>query len=182
MKRISFLICFLSLFISLATNVVAFGPVTNPTNRLESTVKATGKDSETSLNSIDCLVSNILTYAEQYIGVPYRSGGVSGNGFDCSGFTSTVFREFGVPMPRTTNGQAVLGIDVDLSETKPGDLLFFKGRNSASNRIGHVALVTETKEGDIRFIHASVSKGITIDSINQTYYKERIIKAKRLFY
>lgn len=182
MKRISFLVCFLSLYLSLATNIVASGPVTNPTDKLESTDKASGKEYVTSLNSIDCLVTNIISYAETYIGVPYRHGGVSAKGFDCSGFTSTVFQEFGFPMPRTTTGQANLGIDIELSEVKRGDLLFFKGRNATSNRIGHVALVTDSSNGDIMFIHASVSKGITVDSIEQKYYKKRIIKAKRLVY
>jgi cell wall-associated NlpC family hydrolase len=79
---------------------------------------------------------------------------------------------------------AEYGKTVRLSEVKPGDLMFFKGSNINSSKIGHVALVVDVSNEDgIKFIHASSSKGITIDKFNGSkYYVPRYVTTKRLDY
>jgi cell wall-associated NlpC family hydrolase len=79
---------------------------------------------------------------------------------------------------------AEYGRTVKLSEAKPGDLMFFKGRNVNSTRIGHVAMILEvSNEGEIKFIHAASSKGISIDKFNGSgYYVPRYVTTKRLDY
>ncbi|MCU0354430.1 MAG: C40 family peptidase [Cytophagales bacterium] len=126
------------------------------------------------------LLDNLVTYAKNYLGVPYRSGGRSEKGFDCSGFTSYVFSQFGFSLPRTSYGQAVAGKAVNTDEIRKGDLIFFKGRNAKSRVVGHVGIVISDKGEKIRFIHASVNRGISIETIDSKYYKPRFVKSVRL--
>ncbi len=128
-------------------------------------------------------VDDIIAYAKKFIGTPYHFGGTTPSGFDCSGFIYYVMGNFGVPVTRTSYGLAEFGETVMLSAIRPGDLMFFKGRNVNSTGVGHVALCIESTNNVIKFIHASSSKGITIDTFNASkYYVPRFIKAKRLDY
>lgn len=129
-------------------------------------------------------VNSILSFAKTFLGTPYVSAGSSPTGFDCSGFISYVLGNFGLSITRSSYGMAEYGRTVKLSEAKPGDLMFFKGRNSKSERIGHVAMIYEvSKEGEIKFIHAASSKGISIDKFNGSgYYVPRYVMTKRLDY
>ena len=129
-------------------------------------------------------VENMLSFAKTFLGTPYLSSGASPTGFDCSGFVSYVLGNFGFSIIHSSYGMAEYGKTVRLNEVKPGDLMFFKGSNISSSKIGHVALVVEvSKEEGIKFIHASSSKGITIDKFNGSkYYVPRYITTKRLDY
>jgi cell wall-associated NlpC family hydrolase len=131
---------------------------------------------------IDQKSDAIIKYAKQFMGVPYVWGGMSPSGFDCSGFINYVFRGFGFSLTRTSYGMAELGTTVSLKDLQPGDLMFFKARNLNSRQVGHVALVVDTTDGIIQFIHAART-GIRIDTFNNhSYYVPRYIKSKRLDY
>jgi len=131
---------------------------------------------------IDQKSDAIIKYAKQFMGVPYVWGGMSPSGFDCSGFINYVFRGFGFSLTRTSYGMAELGTTVSLKDLQPGDLMFFKARNLNSKQVGHVALVVDTTDGIIQFIHAART-GIRIDTFNNhSYYVPRYIKSKRLDY
>lgn len=139
-----------------------------------------------SLQEIQQIVSEksnaIISYAKKFMGVPYVWGGMSPSGFDCSGFINYVFKGFGFNLTRTSYGLAELGKTVRLSELRPGDLMFFKARNLNTTRVGHVALVVDTTDGIIQFIHAART-GIRIDTFNNSsYYVPRYIKSKRMDY
>lgn len=128
-------------------------------------------------------VDNIISYAKNFLGTPYRYGGTSPAGFDCSGFIYYVMGNFGMTLTHSSYGLAEFGETVMLSEVRAGDLLFFKGRNPYANGIGHVGLVIAHDEEGIKFIHSSTSRGVTIDNFNTSkYYIPRFIKAKRLDY
>ena len=129
-------------------------------------------------------VDNMLGFAKTFLGTPYLSSGASPTGFDCSGFVSYVLGTFGMDVIHSSYGLAEYGRTVKLSEAKPGDLMFFKGSNSGSSRIGHVAIIYEVNPTEgIKFIHASSSKGITIDRFNgSAYYVPRYVTTKRLDY
>ena len=129
-------------------------------------------------------VDNMLGFAKTFLGTPYLSSGASPTGFDCSGFVSYVLGNFGMDVIHSSYGLAEYGRTVKLSEAKPGDLMFFKGSNSGSSRIGHVAIIYEVNPTEgIKFIHASSSKGITIDRFNgSAYYVPRYVTTKRLDY
>ena len=139
-----------------------------------------------SSKDIDAIIEQksdaIIKYAKQFMGVPYVWGGMSPSGFDCSGFINYVFRGFGFSLTRTSYGLAELGTTVTLKNLQPGDLMFFKARNLNSKVVGHVALVVDTTDGVIQFIHAART-GIRIDTFNNhSYYVPRYIKSKRLDY
>ncbi len=106
-------------------------------------------------------------------GVPYRYGGLTKDGVDCSGFVFLTFRDqFGLPLPRTAQAQARLGQPVAREDIQPGDLVFFKTRPS----VNHVGIAM----GDDKFLHASTKKGIKISSLSNTYWATRYWKAIRL--
>ncbi|MBM3917106.1 MAG: NlpC/P60 family protein [Sphingomonadales bacterium] len=130
----------------------------------------------------DPQVDAIINYAKSFLGVPYRSGGTTPSGFDCSGFINYIFGNFGFDLVRSSYGLAELGTTVKLSEIQPGDLMFFKGSNVNSTSVGHVALVVEVTPDAIKFIH-SANTGVRIDNFKTSqYYIQRYIKTKRLDY
>lgn len=128
-------------------------------------------------------IDAMIKYAKTFLGTPYKYSGTTPSGFDCSGFINYVMGDFGFELTRTSYGLAELGHTVKLSELRPGDLMFFKGRNVNSSTVGHVAMVIEVSEQEIRMIHASTSRGVTIDNFKaSSYYIPRFLKAKRLDY
>ncbi|MBQ7035899.1 MAG: C40 family peptidase [Clostridia bacterium] len=109
---------------------------------------------------------NILAYAKNFLGVPYRYGGSSPSGFDCSGFVKFVYGYFGVNLPRTSYSQMQSGYAVSTDALQPGDLLFFRGG-------GHVGIYA----GDNMYIHApQTGRTVSVDPIDRT-----IIAARRIF-
>ncbi len=124
----------------------------------------------------------LKTYAEQYIGTPYRGGAVGPNAFDCSGFTRHIYQNFGLSLPHSSGSQSSLGMAIDKEQVRPGDLLFFKGRNRNSSRVGHVGIVSEVlPDGTVKMIHASTSRGVMIDKpFEADYYKNRFLSARRI--
>ena len=101
----------------------------------------------------------ICEYARQFVGNPYRWGGTSlTNGADCSGFTLSVYANYGVSLPHSSKAQANCGTRIDLSELQPGDLVFYGGKN-----IHHVAMYI----GNGQVVHAqSTNTGIVVSSMN----------------
>ena len=124
-------------------------------------------------------IDQILNEASTYIGTPYRFGGMTRSGIDCSAFVLSVYGSAtGISLPRMSSAQAQQGERVGKEELEKGDLLFFQTRGS---RISHVGIVQEiTPEGEIKFIHASTSKGVTISSLNEKYWGMRYRFAKRI--
>lgn len=127
-------------------------------------------------------IDNIINYAKKYLGTPYRYAGMTPSGFDCSGFINYIMGNFGISMARSSYNMAEYGKTVKLSELRKGDLMFFKGSSIRSTSVGHVGLVTEVTEGEIKFIH-SANGGVQITVFNKSkYYVPRFLKATRLDY
>lgn len=111
-----------------------------------------------------------------YIGAPYRLGGMSANGIDCSGFVCLVYKEaFNVSLPRSTSQMQHCGRRISLKEASIGDLIFF--RNYRIGRIGHVGIYM----GEGRFAHASVKHGVRYSDLSEPYYKKRLATIRRIF-
>lgn len=124
-------------------------------------------------------VSDILKDAEKYIGAPYKFGGNTSSGFDCSGFTVKVFEENDFSLPRRSSDQADAGQKIDIKEVKPGDLLFFA--TAGGSRVSHVGIVHDIgADGEVKFIHASTSKGVIISSLNEKYWNKAYLHAQRV--
>ena len=126
------------------------------------------------------LVSDLLTEARSHLGKRYRSGGKGPSAFDCSGFSSYVFRQFGYSLGASSRDQFKQGDEIKINKLRAGDLVFFTGRNSKGG-VGHVGIVTEAdnEKGTFKFIHAATSGGIRIDS-NKGYYEGRYLGARRI--
>lgn len=124
-------------------------------------------------------IDGILNEANTYLGTPYRFGGTTRKGIDCSAFVLSVYgAAAGISLPRVSSAQAQEGERVEKSDLAKGDLLFFQ---TVGKRISHVGIVQEiTPEGEIKFIHASTSKGVTVSSLNEKYWGARYRFAKRV--
>lgn len=134
---------------------------------------------EEPISASDELAQQILDYASKHVGRPYRYGSGGPKAFDCSGFTSYIFKNFGVNLTRSSRSQYNEGEKVNREDIKPGDLLFFKGRGG--NSVGHVGIAVDADEnGKVKFIHAATSKGVTYSTLDEAYYAKRYIGAKRV--
>jgi lipoprotein Spr len=123
--------------------------------------------------------SQVLDFAKSMIGIPYRYASSNpANGFDCSGFVSYVFSNFGFKVPRSSPEFASTGVPVKLEKAKVGDVLIFTGTNPRVRKIGHVGIIYSIENGAIKFIHSTSGKahGVTITDFN-AYYKSRFMKA-----
>lgn len=124
-------------------------------------------------------VESILNDAEDFLGLPYQLGGTSKSGIDCSGLVVIVYGQNKVKLPRRSQDQALQGRKIDISEAKPGDLLFFDTVGKGS--VTHVGIVKKILyKGEITFIHASTTKGVIISSLNNIYWNKAFLFARRV--
>ncbi len=122
-------------------------------------------------------VEQLINSARLYKNIPYRYGGTTPVGFDCSGFTFYVFNKSNVNLPRTSSAQSTIGNFVGIDQVRPGDLIFFgKGK-----KVSHVGIATSNFEDGPIMIHASSSKGIIETNLSESkYWQKRYIKSRRL--
>lgn len=141
-----------------------------------SSSKNTFSSKKTVLTTSDKVVANALKYE----GVSYKFGGTTKRGMDCSGVVYVAFLEEHIHLPRVSRNMAKEGTAIALRKVKKGDLVFFKiGKNN--RRINHVGLVISHKNNNIRFIHATSSRGVIISSLDEKYWKNSFVKATTLF-
>ena len=115
----------------------------------------------------------VITTAKKYLGVPYRFGGTTPKGFDCSGYLQYIFNENGMRIPRAADDQYKIGTGITQTQLQSGDLVFFTTYEKGASHCGLYL-------GNGKFIHASSSKGVRIDELNNSYWKPRYIGAKRI--
>ena len=113
-------------------------------------------------------------FIKDWLGVPYKYGGMTKRGIDCSGFSFTVYKElYTYNLPRTALDQYKSGRKIRTGQLTEGDLVFFRGVREAG--IDHVGVYLE--EG--KFVHASTSIGVTVSNLSEEYYKTRFVGACR---
>lgn len=119
---------------------------------------------------------SIIDTGKKYMGVRYSFGGSSPSGFDCSGFTSYVFKQNGITLPRATSGQATVGTQVSKDNLQAGDLVIFS--NTYKRGPSHVGIYI----GNGQFIHASTTRsgGVIISDINSSYYSNHFSYGRRV--
>ena len=116
--------------------------------------------------------TSVVQYAQTYIGSKYVYGGSSPSGFDCSGFTSYVYKQYGVTLNRTAAGQYSNGVGVSKENLQAGDLVMF-----GTSGINHVGIYI----GGGMMVHAAnPSRGVTTDTINSGYYAKEYVGARRV--
>ena len=129
--------------------------------------------------SVNGEIQEILKDAEKYLGAPYKYAGNTSSGFDCSGFTVKVFDENNEKLPRRSEDQSNSGKEISIKEAKPGDLIFFA--TAGGSKVSHVGIVHDIgNDGEVKFIHASTSKGVIISSLNEKYWNKAYLFARRV--
>lgn len=145
-----------------ADSVIATTTVT-----IDTATVATKPDIETTTNSN----KNIVSYAKNFVGTKYKWAGNTPSGFDCSGYTSYVYKEFNQTLSRRAIEQYNNSKKIKRKQVKPGDLIFF---GSKSN-INHVGIVVSNTKDELIMIHASTSKGVIITNVfESTYWKNKV--------
>ena len=127
----------------------------------------------------DRMIDDLLTEAHKYIGTRYVHGAKGPHAFDCSGYTSYIYKQFGYTISPSSRHQYTEGTPVSRKELRKGDLVFFTSRSSGKN-VGHVGIVVtaNNETGEFTFIHASL-KGVKVSEC-EGYYERRYVGAKRI--
>jgi len=121
------------------------------------------------------VIASLNDQLQNWHGTPYRYGGMSHTGVDCSGFVLLTFRDkFAMQLPRETRQQARVGTQIDKDDLLPGDLVFFK-TGSGDNGL-HVGIY----DTDNQFIHASTSRGVMRSSLDNVYWRKNFWQARRI--
>lgn len=119
----------------------------------------------------------VADYGKKFVGTHYKYAGQSPKtGFDCSGFTSYVLKEYGVSVSPASAVQATEGRKVPLEKVMPGDLIFF---GESKRKISHVGLVVKRGPEGITCVHSTTSRGVIVENVTQsTYWKDKILFAR----
>jgi cell wall-associated NlpC family hydrolase len=128
-------------------------------------------------------IGKLITFAEQFLGTPYKYAGKDPRGFDCSGFVYYVFGQFGLKLPASSVAMDKAGSEIARRQARPGDLILFTGTNLSIRQTGHVGIITEVSDDDIRFIHSSSGKstwGVVYSQLSQANYTRRFLKIVRV--
>ncbi|MGB0937574.1 MAG: NlpC/P60 family protein [Colwellia sp.] len=126
-----------------------------------------------SLSNERAVTSHLYSQLYSWKGTPYKLGGKSKSGIDCSAFVQNTYRtKLGYQLPRSTEAMAETGKEVDLSELKAGDLVFFK----TGIKTNHVGVYLEKG----KFMHASTSKGVMMSAMDNDYWKDVFWQARRV--
>lgn len=134
----------------------------------------------TSTKPIKLKVRNIIDVARSFHGTPYKFGGTTSKGMDCSGLIYTAFKEEDIHLPRISRDMATKGKKISLNDVTIGDLVFFKTDNRR-NVINHVGLVVDVFPGKILFIHSSTSQGVIVSALDESYWNKAFVEARRIF-
>ena len=118
----------------------------------------------------------IVYHAKQYIGTKYKYGGVTSQGMDCSGLIFVAYKKEKIQLPRVSRSMAKVGKKISLRKVRKGDLVFFR-TNKSRRSINHVGLVSSVKNGVIRFVHSTSSRGVIESSLSEKYWKNAFVKA-----
>jgi cell wall-associated NlpC family hydrolase len=132
------------------------------------------RDAASFLDRLSARFKRLVEQAMTYLGTPYRRGGTTRRGLDCSGLTGAVYGEQGLDLPRTAAEQFAEGVAVAVSDLRPGDLVFF--RDTYKRGISHVGIYI----GDGRFLHAAGRRhGVIVSELSRPYYRSRYAGARR---
>ncbi|WP_185858159.1 C40 family peptidase [Blattabacterium cuenoti] len=125
---------------------------------------------------IECIIKKAINYMY----TPYKYGGNTKYGIDCSAFIKNIFASYKILLPRISYNQAKKGLFIPKEKIEKGDLLFFA--TGTSKKINHVGMVIHISNNNIFFIHASRSNGVIISQLYQKYWNHKFIMARRILY
>lgn len=137
-------------------------------------IRKTGTTKNSSLSKADEIINTALTFS----GTRYKYGGTTKKGMDCSGLLYVAFGEHDISLPRVSYNMAEKGKRIKVKNVEKGDLLFFK-TSRKGKRINHVGMVVAADD-EIKFIHASSSRGVIVSSLREGYWNSAFVKANRI--
>ena len=123
--------------------------------------------------------NDIINTALAFSGVRYKYGGITTKGMDCSGLLYISFMKNDINLPRVSHQMANEGKRIRVNQVEKGDLLFFK-TSKRGKKINHVGLVVAVQEDEIKFIHASTTRGVIVSSLREGYWNYAFVKATRI--
>jgi cell wall-associated NlpC family hydrolase len=135
------------------------------------------REKAASLNIGEKLVP-VLEEASEYLGTPYKHGGNTHSGIDCSGLTQNCYSKAGINLPRSAAEQSQYGEKIARKNLQIGDLVFFDAKSSG--KIDHVGMVTKVEGDKVVFIHSSTSKGVRFDMLNEGYWQDKLRESRRV--
>ena len=136
----------------------------------EAFAQRVNKDNQTNL---------ILSSVKSYLGTPYKYGGMSRKGIDCSALMYLSFNQGGIELPRSAKDQSKFGKNVKLGRVRPGDLVFFKFKQKGE-KSWHSGIIVSVEKNKIRFVHASSSRGVIESDLYSDYYYKNIKGFRRV--
>ncbi len=124
-------------------------------------------------------IQKVINAAYAYKGTPYRYGGTSKSGIDCSALMQNSYARAGYKIPRTAKAQSKYGKKVGWNGLKQGDIVFFKFK-SKREKWYHSGMITSVSSDGTYFIHASTSRGVVVSDLNSNYYKKNVKAFRRV--
>ena len=153
-----------------------------PTKKSSNTTYTEEKKSSTKSTKESVATSSInqkiIDDALEFLGVRYRTGGTNKKGVDCSGLVFTAYGNNDVKLPRTSIDMSRHGKKISKRNAEPGDLIFFK--TNGRSKINHVGIITEINSDEIKFVHASTSRGVIVSSTSENYYNKAFAQINRV--
>jgi len=183
MKTILFFsgIIFISILTGCSVTRKTANPEVSDSTDIRSTVVIKNKVPNRKIDTRNINAEDVVAFSETLIGTKYTYGSsVKDKGFDCSGFITYVFNHFKISVPRSSVDFTNAGTEIPIEDSKPGDIILFTGHNEKSGVVGHMGIITENKNGNLQFIHASESRGVIISGMN-SYFIPRFVKVNRVF-
>ena len=133
------------------------------------------------IETVHPFTDSLIAYGKTYVGLPYKTTSRAPWQLDCSGYVAMLYAHFGVTLPRSSYAMAQATQTIDIADAKPGDLIFFKGRDIFTNRVGHVAVIIAVSDTSLTMMHSTVKKGIIIETYPDAYYYTiRFVKIGRV--
>lgn len=135
------------------------------------------------INTGDVKPVELLSYAISLLGTSYKYASIDPKqGLDCSGFITYVFNHFGIAVPRSSKDFTNVNQEINLRNSKPGDLILFTGTDSTLRDVGHMGIISINDGRNVHFIHSTSGKayGVTVTPLNK-YYQGRYVKTIRVF-
>lgn len=121
----------------------------------------------------------ILSSVKSYLGTPYKYGGMSRKGIDCSALMYLSFNQGGIELPRSAKDQSKVGKSIKIGRARPGDLVFFKFKQKGE-KSWHSGIIVSVEKNKIKFVHASSSKGVIESDLYSDYYFKNIKGFRRV--